>query len=110
VQFQLTALEPLVLPLPAVLARSLTYDGQLVRISGALLVGQSDALLVEQLSAGGVPPPGARQVKLLLPFHDDALRQQLPGSSGMVRYGPVDVEGFWRGGALLPLSIVLRRP
>ncbi|MBC8078173.1 MAG: hypothetical protein H7Y32_18995 [Chloroflexales bacterium] len=104
----LTPLTPIELTLQALLAKAFVYDGQLVRVRGALLVSSQSSLLVERLNKGGIPPAEARQVKLLPPFRDEALRARLPGASGVVRYGSVEVEGFWRGGALLPLGITLR--
>ena len=103
----LTPLVPLELPLQELLAKAFVYDGQLVRVRGSLVVSPQSSLLVERLSEGGIPPAAARQIKLL-PFRDEALRARLPGASGVVRYGPVEVEGFWREGALLPLGITPR--
>jgi hypothetical protein len=104
----LKPLTPIDLTLHELLAKAFVYDGQLVRVRGALLMSQQSSLLVERLDDHGIPPGEARQVKLLPPFRDEALRARLPGASGQVRYGPVEVEGFWRGGALLPLSIAPR--
>lgn len=101
----LTALTPLDLTPQELLAKAFVYDGQLVRVRGALLLSAQSSLLVERLNAGGIPPADARLIKLAPPFRDEALRARLPGASGAVRYGPVEIEGFWRGGALLPLVI-----
>jgi hypothetical protein len=83
-------------------------EGRLVRLAGGLIARDSSALLVEQLGAGGLPQPKARQIKLRAPLRDRELLRQLKGvSGGAVRFGQVQVEGFWRGGMLIPLSIVL---
>jgi hypothetical protein len=104
----LKPLTPINLTVQELLAKAFVYDGQLVRVRGALLLSQQSSLLVERLDDHGIPPAQARQVKLLPPFRDEALRARLPGASGQVRYGPVEVEGFWRRGALLPLGITPR--
>jgi hypothetical protein len=104
----LTSLAPIELTLEELLAKAFVYDGQLVRVRGELLLSQQSSLLVERLSERGIPPGEARQVKLLPPFRDEALRARLPGASGLVSFGPVEVEGFWRGGALLSLGIMPR--
>jgi hypothetical protein len=66
------------------------------------------ALLVDQLGAGRPPMPKARQIKLRAPLQDRALLGRLKGVSvGAIRFSHVQVEGFWRAGVLLPLSIVL---
>lgn len=104
----LQPLAPIDLTLQELLAKAFVYDGQLVRVRGALLLSPQSSLLVERLDEHGIPPGEARQVKLLPPFRDEALRARLPGASGLVRYGPVEVEGFWRRGALLPLGIMPR--
>jgi len=81
---------------------------QLVRVVGALLARADSALLVEDLGAGGLPAPKARQVKLRAPLRDVALLAKLRGSpNGAIRYGQVQVEGFWRDGVLTPLSIIV---
>jgi hypothetical protein len=103
---RLTPLAPIELTIDAMLDKAFVYDGQLVRVSGALLARPDGALLVDKLGPGGVPPADARQVKLLPPFRDQELRRRLGGQSGAVSYGPVQVEGFWKGGALLPLGIL----
>ena len=81
---------------------------RLVRVVGALLTRADSALLVEELNAGGLPAPKARQLKLRAPLRDKALLAQLHGSpNGTIRYGHVQVEGFWHDGLLTPLSIIL---
>jgi hypothetical protein len=86
--------------------RPTSYDGRLIRVAGGLLVHEQSALLVDRLGPGGVPAPDARQVKLRAPLADRALLDRLKGPvSGAVRFGQVQVEGFWHAGALAPLSI-----
>jgi hypothetical protein len=83
-------------------------EGWLVRLNGGLIARDSSALLVEQLGPGGLPAPKARQIKLRAPLHDRELLGRLKGApGGAIRFGQVQVEGFWRGGTLIPLSIVL---
>jgi hypothetical protein len=78
-----------------------------VRLLGGMIINASGAAtLVDSLGAGGVPEPGAQQIKLRLPAEDPGLLARLthtPGSS--VSYGQVQVEGYWRNGALVALAI-----
>lgn len=84
------------------------YENRLVRLVGSLIAHDSSALLVDQLSAGGLPMPKARQIKLRAPLRDNALLSRLKGvSGGAIHFGQVQIEGFWRSGTLIPLSIVL---
>jgi hypothetical protein len=90
------------------LDHSAGYESRLVRLVGNLIVGNSSALLVDQLGAGGLPMPKARQIKLRAPLQDQELLGQLKGvSGGAIRFGRVQIEGFWRAGVLIPLSAVL---
>jgi hypothetical protein len=90
------------------LDHSAGYENQLVRLVGSLIARDSSALLVDQLGAGGLPMPKARQIKLRAPLQDRALLGRLKGvSGGAIHFGQVQVEGFWRAGLLIPLSIVL---
>jgi hypothetical protein len=90
------------------LDHSAGYESRLVRLVGSLIARDSSALLVDQLGAGGLPMPKARQIKLPAPLQDRALLGRLKGvSGGAIRFGQVQVEGFWRAGTLIPLSIVL---
>ena len=80
--------------------------GQAVRLTGALIASQHEAVLVEALGPGGAPTPQARQVKLRAPLRDAALLSNLtttPG--GAVRYGMVQVEGIWRDGMLTSMGV-----
>jgi hypothetical protein len=80
--------------------------GQAVRVTGALIASQNEAVLVEALASGGAPAPQARQVKLRAPLRDAALLSRLttaPG--GVVRYGMVQIEGIWRDGVLVPMGV-----
>jgi len=87
---------------------SANYENRLVRLVGSLIAHDNSALLVDKLGAGGLPMPKARQLKLHAPLQDRALLGRLKGvSGGAIRFGQVQVEGFWRAGVLIPLSIVL---
>jgi hypothetical protein len=84
------------------------YQDRLVRVAGSLLARDTSALLVDHLSAGGLPEPKARQVKLRTPLRDQELPNRLRRTSaGAIRFGQVQVEGFWHNGVIVPLSIVL---
>lgn len=90
------------------LDHSASYENRLVRLVGSLIARDSSALLVDQLGSGGLPLPKARQIKLRGPLRDRALLGRLKGvSGGAIRFGQVQLEGFWRAGTLSPLSIVL---
>ncbi|MEO7911765.1 MAG: hypothetical protein ABIV47_19130 [Roseiflexaceae bacterium] len=90
------------------LDHSASYENRLIRLVGNLIAGNSSALLVDQLGAGGLPLPKARQIKLPTPLQDRALLDRLKSvSGGSIRYGRVQVEGFWQAGVLVPLSIIL---
>lgn len=85
-----------------------TYQARLVRVVGGLLLSEKSALLVDRLGAGGLPASTARQIKLRVPLRDRALLDRLKGvSSGAVRFGQAQIEGFLRGSALVPISITL---
>ena len=75
-------------------------DGALLEVSGTLLVNAQGALMTEEVSGGGVPVAGARQIKLRGTPPEAALAglQQ----RGEVRYGPVTIVGWWQDGALAP--------
>jgi hypothetical protein len=82
------------------------YAGRYIRINGALLSSATAAVLVDKLGAGGVPDAAARQIKVRSPIRDSALLEQLQQSSnGSVRFGAVQVEGFWIDRFLIPLKI-----
>lgn len=85
-----------------------TAEGRFVQIVGGLLARETSSLLVDRLGPGGLPEPKARQVKLRAPLRDQELLGRLAGpSGGAVRFGQVQIEGFWRGGTLAPLSITI---
>jgi hypothetical protein len=89
------------------LSKTLGYDGQFVRVKGNLLVSGENALLVEELGPGGVPPVLAHQIKLAEPVRDKQLLARLAASNGgKARYGRVEIEGFWRSGELLAFGIM----
>lgn len=103
---QLRPLAPQDTTIAALLSNSATYDGQLVRVAGALLTRADSALLVDHVGSGGLPEAGARQLKLPGPLRDTALLARLRRApAGSVRFGPVQVEGFWQNGALIPLAL-----
>ncbi|MEN9936798.1 MAG: hypothetical protein RLZZ387_3377 [Chloroflexota bacterium] len=103
----LAALAPRETTVAQLLESPQAYADQLVRVNGGLLAGRGQALLVEALTEGGAPAPDARQLKLNGALPDTALPDELSQSpSGGVRYGKVQVEGLWRGGALTPLLIL----
>jgi hypothetical protein len=83
-----------------------TYAGRPVRIVGGLLVREKSALLVDRLGSGGLPEPKARQIKLRTELRDEKLLGRLD-TGGAVRYGQVQIEGFWRAGSLTLLSITV---
>ncbi len=80
-----------------------TLDRILLRVQGILLSQQDSALLVDQVSEGGVPT-GAHQIKLPSAAFDQSLLNQL-NSSGSVRWGAVEVLGWWQDGTLTPFKI-----
>lgn len=83
-----------------------SYNGRLVRVLGSLLLGKGSALLVDKLGSGGIPAQGARQIKLLGPIDDSRILNALTeSSSGVVRFGQVQVEGVLRGTVLVPLAL-----
>ncbi|HWQ13170.1 MAG TPA: hypothetical protein VNL77_10235 [Roseiflexaceae bacterium] len=104
---QVVALTPQETTVAALLARPAAYAERPVRVTGELLVRPGAALLTERLGVGGVPAPGTQQLKLAGPLRAAALPQELRRSpAGDVRFGPVQVEGLWRDGALVPLMIL----
>jgi hypothetical protein len=111
--YQLTnpVFEPLVAQettIADMLDHSATYDRRLVRVVGGLLVRENAALLVDQLSSGGIPAPKARQIKLRGSIRDQTLLARLHGpANGLVHFGQVQIEGLWRDGILTPLAITI---
>jgi hypothetical protein len=104
---RLQMLAPEETSIATLLDNSTAYEGRLVRVAGGLLTRADSALLVERLGSGGLPAPNARQIKLRAPLRDQALLSRLNGSpNGAIHFGQVQVEGFWRGGALTPLSLL----
>lgn len=103
-QVRLLSLRDLTIPL--LLSNSGLYEGQAVQVRAQILISSSSALLVEELGQGGVPMAGALQIKLVSPPDDPELTARLSAASGgSVHYGPVQVVGIWRRGALYPLAI-----
>ncbi len=104
----LTLLVPQETSITALLDPQAGYEGRFVRVVGALLAREDTALLVDQLGPGGLPSSKAQQVKIRGPLRDHALLERLGGTpGGAVRFGTIQIEGIWRGGILLPLSIRL---
>lgn len=82
------------------------FEGALLEMEGLLLAGAEGTLIVDTASAGGVPAPNARQIKLR-----DLIDQQIPADlqqSGAVRFGPVRVTGWWHEGVLTPFLVRAR--
>lgn len=82
-------------------------DGMALRVEGALLAQPDGALLVDQVSERGVPTAGAYQIKLDPAQVDDSILAQLR-QSGDVRWGAVEIVGWWQDRALTPLRIMVR--
>ncbi len=81
------------------------FSGRLVRLSGTLLVGETEALLIDRVGSGGMPSGGSRQIKLELPRSVDVLPALAPSGSGAVRAGSVQIEGMVRDGAIVVFQI-----
>lgn len=79
-------------------------DHILLRLQGTLLVERDSALLVDQVSAGGVPTANGRQLKLTRAAIDEQTIGLL-NRSGEVSWGSVEVIGWWQDGALTIFSI-----
>lgn len=79
-------------------------DRILLRLDGTLLVQRDAALLANEVSEGGVPTATARQIKLSRSTIDEQLVAQL-NRSGEVRWGMVQVIGWWQDGVLTPFMI-----
>ena len=79
-------------------------DGVLLAVSGTLLLRGNSALLVDRVSAGGVPEPEARQIKLPRNAIDTDALAGLQ-RSGDVGWGPVRVTGWWENGAMAPFAV-----
>ncbi len=80
-------------------------DRILLTVEGTLLAQKNSALLTDKVSEGGVPV-GTHQIKLPNADVDPDLLAQLK-SSGEVRWGAVQVLGWWQDGALTPFRITL---
>jgi hypothetical protein len=79
---------------------------RVVRLNGHVLLNESSALLIDKLGAGGIPEPGAQQLKLRRTARDAQLEQQLQSiGAGAFRTGQVQVEGYLDNGALTVLSM-----
>lgn len=80
-------------------------DRILLQLEGTLLLEQDSALLVEQVSAGGVPTGSGREIKLPRAAIDEQVIGRL-NQSGDVRWGAVQMIGWWQDGSFVPLSVV----
>ncbi len=102
----LISLSPQVVTINDLFASAATYEQQLIRVEGMLLTSEDTVLLVSELGAGGVPAPDSRQLKLPTPLRDQALLGQLSQvADSPIYFGPVQIDGIWRGDVLHPLSI-----
>ena len=71
-----------------------------------MLISDSSALLIDKLGEGGIPEPGAQQLKLRRMARDSQFEQQLQSiGAGAFRTGQVQVEGYLDNGALTVLSM-----
>jgi len=103
---RLEAWVPIESSVGALLDEPQSYNGRLVRVLGSLLLRNGSALLVDKLGPGGIPAQAARQIKLLGPIDESRILNALAqSSSGVVRFGQVQVEGVMRGTALVPLAL-----
>jgi hypothetical protein len=103
---RLRAIAPLETSIGALLDGGPAYARRLVRINGHLLLGAGSAVLIDKLGAGGIPEPGARQVKLRSRQRDQALEARLQTlGDGTLRTGLVQVEGYMLDGALTVLAL-----
>lgn len=84
-------------------------DQLLLRLTGTLLVRPDAALLVDEVSEGGVPTASAKQLKVPRSAIDPTLLQAFK-SAGDVRWGTVEIVGWWQKGALTPLMIASSNP
>lgn len=84
-------------------------DNVLLRLQGTLLKRTDGALLVDRVSEGGVPEASGQQLKLAAGAVDQALAAELK-TAGDVRWGAVEVIGWWQGGRLTPLTIMAPAP
>ncbi|HEY0734299.1 MAG TPA: hypothetical protein VGD69_05295 [Herpetosiphonaceae bacterium] len=80
-------------------------DRILLTVEGTLLAQQNSALLTDEVSEGGVPT-GQHQIKLSRTTIDRAVFDKL-NSSGEVRWGQVQVIGWWQDATLTPFKIEL---
>ncbi len=103
---KLTFLSPPTVTIGELLANAAAYEQQLVRVEGELLTSDDTALLVSRIGAGGVPASNSRQLKLPVPLRDQALLDQLAQVADTpIYFGPVQIDGVWRGDMLHPLGI-----
>jgi hypothetical protein len=87
-------------------ANGTAYENRFVRVMGTLFAQGSSGLLVEKTDINGVPAPQARQIKLSTPIRDTALLARLQQARDQnVHFGPVQIEGFWHNGSLMPFAI-----
>jgi len=101
---ELAVLEPERTTVANLADNPLAIDGVLLAVDGTLLVRDDSALLVDRVSAGGVPETDARQIKLPRAAIDAATVAGFE-RSGDVRWGPVRVTGWWQDGAMALFAI-----
>lgn len=103
---ELTVLAPEETTIAALLEQN-SSDYRLVRVNGSLLAQAESVLLVDQLGSGGIPATNAHAIKLRSAVRDQALIDRLQGVPGsQLRYGLVQVEGYWYAGTLTPLAML----
>lgn len=83
-------------------------NGVLVAVGGAVVSTPTEALLVERISAGGVPDATAPQIKLAGPL-PGAIQAQLQ-RGGTASYGAVEIVGWWADNELAVLQVVVKTP
>lgn len=79
-------------------------DQILLRLEGTLLADPDAALLVDEVGAGGVPKANGHQIKLVRTALSPTLVDSLSGSAN-VRWGKVEIVGWWQNGTLTPLMV-----
>ena len=91
---EIKLIEPITVTLEELLDNPSTYQDQVVSFVGTLIVSENEALLVEEITEGGVPAADARQLKISQPFGDPQLRVIGNSAVGVVQ---VNVVGLLQG-------------
>jgi hypothetical protein len=104
----LKILSPETVTIGELLARTAAHEQQFVRVEGELLTSEDTALLVSRIGAGGVPASNSRQLKLPVPLRAPALLDHLAQVADTpIYFGPVQIDGIWRGDILQPLGVTV---